>query len=355
MCSITDLYQKYTTAFPDHPLVFAEDIPNTILKTYGAHAIFGPPCPTTNRFLCAGAFIGTAEDILDFWGDIVHGEDDQRYAAKRYDQIRIDTQHVLFLHITATTDLPSTPPCVLCGSGHHNCLQAVLHYRCIDDDCLLLLRRCSEDTSHKRRTLVPYRIRTYGIFFIPEIIGTILTIVLLSLMIRTSSRSSRYLFTISIIIMWSLILTWQLDTKHLPIPHHHKIMILMIETMHEVFTAVNLGLILLGIFYLKSLLFVNVIYLLQLLTFMHHKRCIFSIWADRYRDHATTYQTGYGILYRKIVCRQQRPRWLLSENVPPEVSWKWLHGRRTNLILLIALNIWWILPHPKIPTWSKPH
>jgi len=347
MCPISDLYHKYTTAFPDHPLVFAEDIPASRIHAYGAHAIFGPPCPTTNRFLCAGAFIGTAKDILNFWGDIIAGEDDQRYAAKRYDQVRIDTQHVLFLHIISNTDMPSTPPCVLCGNSRENCLQAASYYRdqsMDDDDMMLLLRRCSDETSKKRSTLVPYRLRYYGRFFIPELVGTIMTLVLLAIMIRTPSRSSWYIFTGCIIVMWSAILTWQLDIKHLPIAHHHKLMIVMIETMHEVFTVVMMGLILLGIFYQRSFLIVNLIYLLQLFTFMHHRRCIFSIWADRYRGHATTYQSGYSIFYQTILCQQPRRTWVLSDDVPSDVSWKWLHGRRMNLILIIALNLWWILP-----------
>jgi hypothetical protein len=329
LSSKEEILEKYKTF--NAPLVFSNDIPNTTpLHKYIKDKIFYGRC---NEYaLNSGLYIGTSKSIIEFWGNIKHGDDDQVYATKmcrKLNNIVIDKEYKIFYNYFSQFNykinnnrlvIQNNNPCIISCPGRFN----INHI--LDKLGFTNLPDVKRDYN-----LIPYAIKNYGKEFISEIIALIV-IIFIFFYIKDISTSFKL-----IIIVIAVLLEYELFIKNLDVDISRKILYLIIDAIHISFIFFIYYLIFNYECNIQKLLFLNIVFFIHILLFFYFKRCIITIISNKVIDVEES-NVWKGLPHRLFYFSDLKSSYDSKNIINP--SQAWIDGNRINIIIIILLNIY---------------
>lgn len=162
-------------------------------------------CKKDGSTLSSGMYIGKAQAVIDFWSDFTGG-DDQEYATQHCDDIYVDTQNELFYNTGCDQnklevrngkvykDGVSIP--VMSAPGGHSGLNPILKKLGYKD-----IPEFSVDMKK--------RLKTYGKYFLPEIMWLIVSLALLF------KLPNKRIAIVAVLVLFFEVLNYEVHVKHL--------------------------------------------------------------------------------------------------------------------------------------------
>jgi hypothetical protein len=312
---ILTTYESFQT-----PLVMSNaSVASNVTTKYIQDKLFGT-CKGDR--LNSGMFIGTAEAILSFWGDF-QGGDDQTYATQtcRTTDLKIDTSHRLFYNYSPTDTIEvkhnrlyvnDVATCVISGPACSNL-----------NSYLSQLGYSPPDIQYNWK----YRIQSYMTTFLPEI----------AMVCITAGLLMTCTFPLSLVLSFLLVSTfleYELNVKHYHLSTFYTFLYLCLDCIHTgiIFTVMYL------LFNLhcslKKLMILNIIYLIIVLCFYYHKRCVLSIYQNKIINKQVSWT---GPIDRIVYFFKTEKPYIKSKKWTTQ---DWIDGNKLTCILIIVLNVY---------------
>ena len=313
-----EILQKYESM--QTPLVMSHaSIKKSIIQKYVQDKLFGK---CKNERLNSGMFIGTSESILSFWKDF-QGGDDQTYATQKCKNfnMKIDVNHDIFYNYSSNDDIVvkndrlyvnNVATCIISCPGNSNI-----------NPYLKQLGYSPPEIHYN----FDYRIKTYMKLFLPEII--VFFFIGLCLCICSFPFSLAVSF-----LLFTTLMEYELHIKHYPISFFYKILCLQLDMIHVILCMLVIYLLFNLECNIKKLFILNLLYLFIVLCFFHFKRCLLSIFQNKFMQKNVSW-TGPA---DRVAYFFQPDKQYINEEKGNMI--KWMESNKITVSLVFLLNLY---------------
>jgi len=313
----------------DCEIVFSKGgTPPHLVTKYIQDKLFGK---CENKNINSGMYIGYANSIIKFWEKLNENDDDQQFATricKNNFPMKIDIDNKIFYNFSPIDDIKienntliinNNTPCIIQAPGNYD----------INDVLIDLGFTNLPDLESDNL----YRINTYGLKFIPEMLFIIICCFILY------KIENKFIASLVCIIILLEFIHYELYVKHFNINIYRKIICMIFDLIH--------GLIPIFLFYLfynykcniQKLLLLNTFYGVIILLFFYFKMCILTIIDNWLLDNdPTTRYFGY----------QNRIKYLYDVNhkyiqEKGDNTNAWINSNMSILAILCILNFYCLI------------
>jgi len=306
-----------------------ESLQSPLVMSHGAHKrdvsvkyiqdkMFGK---CNNQRLNSGMYIGTSEAIISFWEDF-QGGDDQLFATQKCKTVdmKIDVNHEIFYNYSSDDTIVvkhgqlyinDTPTCIISCPGN----TSINPY----------LKELGYNPPEIKYDWT-YRIRTYMIPFLPEVI--LVCVMGLAFMYFT------FPFSLAIaILLFTTFLEYELHIKHYPISSFYKLVCLGLDVIHMLVFLVIIYFILSARCNFKKLVLLDTIYLIVILLFFHFKRCILTLLQNKLIKNNVAWSGPFQRITYFFNADQQYVE-------PPGTMKGWINGNKNTCLMIILVNLY---------------
>ena len=329
LTSKEDILARYKSL--DSPLVISQaGAAPTIVVKYIQDKLFGK---CNEQRLNSGLYIGTAESIVDFWGEMQDQDDDQTYAThhcKKIDYMKIDTDHLLFYNYSSKDKTAVRDGALFVNEHMH---PTAIISAPANKDINPILTALDFKNLPEIQYNVNYRVGTYAKKFIHEFI--LLTIIACLIFYVKDLKLSIF---ISLLLFFSF-LEYELSAKHLPIATLQKFLYMVVDIAHMFVVMLIIYFMLNMDCSVQKLLVLNIFYLTIIALFFYFKRCFVSIICQN-----LTEKQGY--LWTSLQSRifyffkLDQPYEKVMDKENGNSTELWMDGNQGIIVAILALNLY---------------